>query len=246
MSRRNLGKAAIVVAAALLLASAGPASAAYLYDWSSAQKVTDPAGDTTYPGRDIRAAYQAYSHGYLYFRIDLASAPSSHFSPGYANTYGLYIDSKDGGARSTDKYIPGAVPGIGPLSGIDFIVSSELDIEKCNRLDWDPDLQVWKAHEFKNSDNLKFQAGMDHGKTLEWKVKDGNGSKHIGNSFTWWAGPMLPGDHSAKKTYDLTNATLAPSNPTATPIPSAAWLLGSGIIGLVGLKRRRTKSMDVR
>ena len=108
-------------------------------------KVSDSVGDanlsggTSYPGRDILAAYQAYSNGYLYFRIDLASAPSSHFPPGYADTYGLYIDSRVGGALSTDKYVPGAATGIGPLSGIDFIVSSELDIERCNRLDWDPE-----------------------------------------------------------------------------------------------------------
>ena len=238
MPGRNLRLAVFIVMVALLLASAVPASAAYFYyDWSSAQKVTDPAGDTTYPGRDILAAYQAYNNGYLYFRIDLASAPSGHFPPGYANTYGLYIDSRAGGAPSSDEYVPGAVQGIGPLSGIDFIVSSELEIERCNRLDWDPEFQVWRVDEFKDRSKLKFQAYKNGGTTLEWRVKDGKGVKHIGNAFTWWAGTMRPGEGSAKRTYDLTNATI-------TPIPSAAWLLGSGIIGLIGLKRRRTKSMD--
>ena len=230
-------KKGLSVAFPLLVAiflSSSPASAAYFYNWDTAQKVTDPAGDAnlsggaSYAGRDILAAYQAYSNGYLYFRIDLASAPSGHFPPGYASTYGLYIDSRAGGAPGSDMYVPGT------LSGIDFIVSSELDIERCNRLDWDPDLQVWKVDEFKDSSNLKFQASMNHGTTLEWRVKDGQGNRHIGDSFTWWAGTMLPGEGSAKKTYDLAGATHA-------PIPSAVWLLGSGIIGLIGLKRRGSK-----
>ena len=45
---------------------------------------------------------------------------------------------------------------------------------------------------------------------------------------------MLPGEGTAKETYDLTRAAV-------TPIPNVAWLLGSGIIGLIGLKRRAIK-----
>src|SRR5512140_1181401 len=76
--------------------SSSPASATYLYDnWSSAQKVDDIQGDAgglDYYGRDIKAAYQAYSEGYLYFRIDLWAAPNNTVPPSYAETYGLYID----------------------------------------------------------------------------------------------------------------------------------------------------------
>jgi len=218
----------------VFLLSSSPASAAYIYDWSSAQTVTDPAGDanfsgdTSYDGRDVMAAYQVYDAGYLYFRIDLASAPSSVFPPGYANTYGIYIDSKPGvGADSSTMYVPGM------LTGIDFIISSDLNFDKFSRMIWDPEFQVWRVDEFKSSSGLQFQSSMNGGTTLEWRVLDGDGAKHIGNSFTWWAGTMLPGDGSAKETYDLTRATVM-------PIPSAVWLLGSGIIGLIGLKRRKT------
>ena len=84
----------------VFLLSSSPVSAAYFYDWTSAQMVTDPTGDanlsggTSSDGRDILTAYQAYDAGCLYFRIDLASAPSSVFGPGYANTYGIHMDSK--------------------------------------------------------------------------------------------------------------------------------------------------------
>jgi len=224
----------------VFLLSSSPVTAAYFYyDWASAQKVADPAGDanlsgeTSYDGRDILAAYQAYDAGHLYFRIDLASAPSSVFPPGYANTYGIYIDSKPGvGADSSNMYVPGT------LAGIDFIISSDLNFDKFSRMIWDPEFQVWRVDEFKSSSGLQFQASMNEGTTLEWRVLDGDGAKHIGNSFTWWAGTMLPSDGSAKKTYDLTSATDPPSTPV--PIPSAVWLLGSGIIGLIGLKRRKT------
>ena len=233
MSRRHLGVAFLAAAVMLVLAPAGPASAGYLYDnWTSAQKVTDPTGDTNYgayAGRDIVASYQAYDAGYLYFRIDLLSAPSA--SAGYANTYGIYIDSK-AGAGASNKYVPGT------LTGIDFIISSQVELEKHDRLelDWDKQYQVWKVDEFKDSDNLEFQHVENGGTTLEWRVKDGRGDRHIGDSFTWWAATMLPADgHHGKRTYDM-------AGPVVIPIPGAVWLLGSGLLAFVGLKRRSRKN----
>jgi hypothetical protein len=35
------------------------------------------------------------------------------------------------------------------------------------------------------------------------------------------------------------NGTLTVVNPAAVPIPAAAWLLGSGLLGLAGIGRRR-------
>lgn len=228
---RKKGLSAVFLLLVGFFLSSSPASAAYLYDsWSSAQKFEDtvnaPYNPT--PGQDIVAAYQAYDAGYLYFRIDLAGVPSGT-PPDYANTYGIYIDSKAGGTDSSDMYVPGT------LSGIDFIISTDLKFDKFNRMIWDPEFQLWKVEEFKGSAGLKFQGTVNDGKmTLEWRVKDGEGEKYIGNSFTWSAATMLPGTESDKKTYDI-------AGPVVTPIPSAAWLLGSGIIGLIGLKRRKDR-----
>ncbi|NVN90947.1 MAG: VPLPA-CTERM sorting domain-containing protein [Desulfuromonadales bacterium] len=36
------------------------------------------------------------------------------------------------------------------------------------------------------------------------------------------------------------NNAVATATPTTTPIPAAAWLLGSGLMGLAGLRRRKT------
>jgi len=220
---------------ALLLASAVPASAAYFYDWSAAQQFTDSLNDAPYsptPGQNITDAWHAFNGTYHYFRIDLAHAPEYLFPPpgaGAANTYGLFIDSKAGGAPNSDRFVPGT------LSGIDYIVSTELEFEgrRHNRLDWDKELLRWKGDEFKDSDNLRFQATENGGKALEWRVREG-GNFVIGSSFTWWAASMLPGDcyGSGKLTYDV----------MAPPSPNAAWLLGSGLIGLIGLKRRKRKT----
>ena len=91
---------------------------------------------------------------------------------------------------------------------------SQVKLDKHDRLDRDKELQVRKADEFKDSDHLIFQHSEDSGKALEWKHKDGQGGRHIGNSFTC-------------------------NDVVATPIPSAAWLFASGILALIGLKRRR-------
>jgi hypothetical protein len=213
------------------LFSSSPASAAPYYKWDTAQKFTETVEtlpDNPTPGQDIVAAWHAFDGTYHYFRIDLLSAPAYKNPPGYANTYGLFIDSKAGGAPTSDGFVPGT------LAGIDYIVGTELEFEgrRHNRLDWDPEYLRWKGDEFQDSDHLRFQATENGHKTLEWRVKEG-GDFVIGNSFTWWAASMLPGDcdGSGKQTYDV----------MATPIPNAAWLLGSGIIGLIGLKRRTNK-----
>jgi hypothetical protein len=244
LSLRKTGFSAVLLLLVTLCLSPAPASAAYYYQWGTApsQMYSDPSNDAPYTptlGQNLVTAWHAFDGTYHYFRLDLASAPSYLNPPGYADTYGLYIDSKPGGAPSDDKNVPGTI------SGIDYIVSTALDFQgkKHTILDWDPALQRWRRDEFQGSDNFLFQA-LDGGKTLEWRVKEA-GNFIIGSSFTWWAASMLPGgDHSAPITYDLTGASVFPSNSPAVPIPSAAWLLGSGVIGLIGLKRRRAKSSD--
>ncbi len=68
------------------------------------------------------------------------------------------------------------------------------------------------------------------GKLLEWKLTAADLSGIDPNS-TWWF-----------ETFEGTalKDTTAPAS-ILTPIPNAAWLLGSGIICLIGLKRRTTK-----
>lgn len=67
-----------------------------------------------------------------------------------------------------------------------------------------------------------------NGKSLEWKIA----ASEVGSSF-WWLGATLTSDLNV----------LDRTNMAATPIPAAAWLFGSGIVGLVGIKRKKQKKL---
>jgi hypothetical protein len=95
-------------------------------------------------------------------------------------------------------------------------------------------LPVRNSDEFKHSDHLQFQHVENGGKTLEWWFKDGHWDRHIGISFTGWAATLPLGDH---------HNVIETNHVSATPIPNAAWLLGSGVLALIGLKRRNRKNV---
>lgn len=61
------------------------------------------------------------------------------------------------------------------------------------------------------------------GKTLEWKVD----KTLLGSSFSFLGATST----AAGKVVDTTSVA-------ATPIPGSVWLLGSGLVGLIGLRRR--------
>jgi hypothetical protein len=222
--------AAVLVLLFLQLPFAPSSSGAYLYDWDTLPSVMvlDPLHDSLSPyksGQDITAAWHAFDGGYHYFRIDLASAPSRR---NFADIYGIYIDSKAGGATDFNRYTPGPLP---PSARIDFIVSSEYEV--C---EWDAELLMWKNTKFRElKEDPLFRHSENGGTTLEWKIKDNyQDHKYIGDPVTWWAATLEPG-HSPTITFDITSAVVV-------PIPNAAWLLGSGVVALLVLKRRRPKT----
>ena len=88
---------------------------------------------------------------------------------------------------------------------------------------------VRNSDEFKHSDHLQFQYVENGGKILEWRF-NGHEDRRIGILFTWLAATIHLDDHKPT------------NNVSATPIPSAAWLLGSGVLALIGLKRRNRKN----
>ena len=73
---------------------------------------------------------------------------------------------------------------------------------------------------------------LDNGKTLQWKIDK------IDVTGDWNYMMGVTSQASGETIYDHTNVA-------ATPIPAAAWLLGSGIIGLIGIRRRNQKRLSV-
>lgn len=60
-----------------------------------------------------------------------------------------------------------------------------------------------------------------------------------GQSAYWWSDLSPWGGHTTSNFYpDRVELTLA-SMPAPVPVPAAAWLLGSGLLGFIGLSRRK-------
>jgi hypothetical protein len=69
------------------------------------------------------------------------------------------------------------------------------------------------------------------GKILEWAVKRSD----LPGTFSWYG---LSGNYDGSGLSDIFDIT---HSAVATPIPSAALLLGTGLVGLVGLRRRSAR-----
>ena len=69
------------------------------------------------------------------------------------------------------------------------------------------------------------------GGTLEWAIERAK----LPETFSWYALTGTHIDGGLSGIFDITNTAVV------TPIPSAALLLGTGLIGLVGLRRRSSR-----
>ncbi len=101
---------------------------------------------------------------------------------------------------------------------------------------------AWSAH------NIVLQATMNPGEVNATMLFDWNGNNNIGVAVTF---QMMPTANPLVNTFFTTQSSM-PAGPfagfqptfngTATqvvPVPAAAWLLGSGLLGLVGVARRK-------
>ena len=214
---RPIGKGimAVLFVGTFLLTASQPASAAFSwYDWTDGFQVVHDGNDGLPKGQDIRNAFYAAKDDYRYFRMELAGKPNQGAN-GFASVYGFFIDSGSG-----EKY-----PEYSSLLGLD--AGNYLDAftkpKKSGGLKFTPDSGTLSGGTDYAFDGVKFER---NGKYLDWAIpKD-----QLPDTFSWVAATF----HSSTLTL------LDKSNAVTTPIPSAAWLLGSGIIGLIGLKRRRS------
>jgi hypothetical protein len=229
MSRLTLLTRGALLAAVLITVQAAPdfAHAAFLTDWSTG--ATMVTADNPYkfpsPEQDITAAWHKQSGGYHYFRLDLAQAPDPNPANGnFAGLYGIYIDSVVGGpAGSSIAYVPDE------LNGIDHIVDSHYDPNMGSF--FQSDFHTWNGSFYQRSLPVAYQQSENNGRTIEWQVT----TQSVGQSFTWWAATHDNGSVVQPYAYDIT----APVSSSPVPVPAAIWLMGSGLLAMTGIRRRK-------
>ena len=207
------GTLVLLFAATILFNATHPAAAAFSwYDWTGGyQVVHDPRDLSLTKGQDIRNAFYAVNDGFKYFRMELYGKPNQGAN-GFANLYGFFIQSGNG-----NKFPEFTSP-------LGFNVDSYLDVgvkpKLGGGLKYTPDSGTFSGGT-EYAFDLKYER---NGKYLDWAIpKD-----QLPDNFTWLAATLKKGS------WVVLNATA----PVATPIPSAALLLGTGVIGLIGLRRR--------
>jgi hypothetical protein len=212
------GTSALFFAATILFATTQPAAAAFTwYDWTGGyQLVSDGTNPPLKSGQDIRNAFYAEKDGYKYFRMELYGSPNKG-AHGYANLYGFFIQKGEGNKYNDDPNFSTPL-GFNVDTYLGAYVKPKLG---GGGLKFTPDGGTFDGGTEYAFSQLKYQR---NGYYLDWAIPEGD----LPDSFTWLAATFKKGS------WEVLNQTAS----VATPIPSAALLLGTGLIGLVGLRRR--------
>lgn len=218
--------------AGCLLAQTGIAEASLYSGWSATPTVIDN-NDEFKQATDILGAWHATDGDYHYFRLDIEAPPSS---TEWSDMYGIYINSLAGvganGPTSGLGYIPWE------LNGIDYVLDSHYNpmlgfYQNDLHYDWD-DAALFQLDSTLAATGRALQSANGSGMSLEWKVAVTD-IQVDGDSFIWYAASH--GIALGSDTQDLTAA----AQTSAVPLPAGLWLLGSGLFGLAGIRRKQPR-----
>lgn len=221
-------KKTVVGVALLAMLVCASAQASYLYPWSGTPTFADPVDGVFPGGRDISPGiWYARDASYHYFRMDLRDTPSP-LGNNFAGMYGIFIDSKSGGANHGDTdYLPTGV------TGIDFILDSHFNNSGTGGWEDQHYHLSWNGLGFSIEALDGYQDTENSGKTIEFKIARNrilDDADAPADEFYIVAATLDVG--SSAPTYDL----VPDADRIYIPEPASLGLL---LIGAVALLRRR-------
>jgi hypothetical protein len=207
---------------------------------------TDGPGYTagTIVGRNIVTAWYSQDINNLYFQVNLIGATWTN-----GDRVAIFIDYKAGvpgpGGNFSGFGVNTGAPAA--LVGMDYYIQLNHasggwtgPVAKYWDIAPNPNNSAWNGVPNGTTANQalfpKWYASGDDSTSLQWKIPLGGLYNPTAIPFDFYV-VTFPNDGWDK--YLNTTSDVTPK--FHTPIPSAAWLLGSGIIGLIGLKRRRAR-----
>lgn len=222
---RKIGKWLVPVALVVFVLSVPMVAKAALV-WDTTSPVLGNVASITPTGLNIYDAYHGYdlATGTHYFKIDLGPT----LGGGNVNTL------TGSGTIGSYKIFIDLTPGSG--TPYDFVIQYNATKDGSGKYSWNNTGSTVLTGNLSANIPLGQSTVAPNGKTqydstyLQWMYIDPTGTGHIGRNFNWWA-----------QTLNGSGTILETTTSTPTPIPNAAWLLGSGIIGLIGLQRRRAR-----
>jgi len=195
-----------------LLLAVSPASAAFTFDWTSPGVISLTDADVFPPGP------VPGSNGENITKVWWGWSSNVHY-------FRMDLAGTPSGSDSADSYgihmdfMSGS--GDAGYFGVDTLLLSSFDGSS-----YTPGMNVWDGAAYAPVPGMVLPfTGFDFqasGNMLEWKLYGDL------KQFTWWG-----------VTEEGMSFRDISSTVVTTPIPSAAWLLGSGVVALVGLRRRR-------
>ncbi|MBI5576029.1 MAG: hypothetical protein HY896_06655 [Deltaproteobacteria bacterium] len=178
------------------------------------------------PGQDIVGSSFTSDATKYYFNLQLAGAPGGTGADDYANSYGIYFI---GGA-------PNPPGNQGEYFGVSTALGENIDAYtyvnytlggNTNSIVYGKYKGLLENGTFDSPNFSPMPTFSANGSSLTWTI----GKDQLASSFSWLGATFGTGGTF----YDK-------SSVAATPIPNAVWLFGSGVVALVGIKRRRRKA----